>query len=164
MDCFVASAPRNDGETALFHRLHFESGFHDEDSEDIMTREGGCLCGAVRFKAAGEPINVRICHCRNCQKAMGSPFFARALFDQTALTVDGETARYASSERLDRVFCKTCGTRLFAWRRIGTLAGVALAAFDDRNAFTPTDHMWVTEKIDWVKLDDGLAQYPETAP
>ena len=103
-----------------------------------MIREGGCLCGAVRFKAEGEPVNVRICHCRNCQKAMGSPFFARALFDQNALTVEGDTARYASSEALDRVFCKICGTRLFSWRRNGTMAGVALAAFDDRNAFAPT--------------------------
>ena len=125
-----------------------------------MVREGGCLCGAVRFKAVGEPVNVRICHCRNCQKAMGSPFFARALFDQKALTVEGETARYPSSEALDRVFCKTCGTRLFAWRTDGGRAGVALAAFDDRNAFAPTEHSWVTEKMDWVKLDDGLPQYP----
>ena len=61
--------------------------------------------------------------------------------------VEGETARYASSENIDRVFCKRCGTRLFAWRRNGTLAGVALAAFDDRNAFAPTEHIWVTEKL-----------------
>lgn len=91
---------------------------------------------------------------------MGSPFFARALFDQRALTVEGETARYPSSEALDRVFCTTCGTRLFAWRGNGTVAGVALAAFDDRNAFAPTEHIWVSEKIGWVRLDDGLPQYP----
>src|ERR1700732_680688 len=106
-----------------------------------MIREGGCLCGAVRFKCEGEPINVRICHCRKCQKAMGSPFFARALFAQSALTVEGDTASYASSA-----------------------AVAALAAFDDRHAFAPTEHIWVTEKMNWVKLDDGLTQYPETVP
>jgi hypothetical protein len=129
-----------------------------------MIRQGGCLCGAVRFKARGEPINVRVCHCRNCQKAMGSPFFARALFAQDALTVEGDSARYASSDAIERVFCKTCGTRLFSWRTNGTAAGVALAVFDDRNAFTPTEHIWVNEKMDWVKLEDGLPQYPQTAP
>jgi hypothetical protein len=129
-----------------------------------MIREGGCLCGAVRFKCEGEPINVRICHCRKCQKAMGSPFFARALFNQSALTVEGETASFASSEAIDRVFCKKCGTRLFAWRTKAHTAGIALAVFDDRHAFAPTEHIWVTEKMNWVKLDDGLPQYPETFP
>jgi hypothetical protein len=129
-----------------------------------MIREGGCLCGAVRFRASGEPINVRICHCRNCQKAMGSPFFARALFDQKALAIEGDTACFPSSEVLDRVFCTTCGTRLFSWRRNGTVAGVALAVFDDRNAFSPTEHIWVSEKMRWVTLDDRLPQYPEAVP
>ena len=73
----------------------------------------------------------------------------------------GDTGRYPSSDHLDRVFCKACGTRLFSWRRNGTAAGVALAAFDDRNAFVPTEHIWVSEKIAWVRLDDGLPQYPE---
>ena len=129
-----------------------------------MIREGGCLCGAVRFKCEGEPVNVRVCHCRNCQKAMGSPFFARALFAQSAITVEGETARYPSSRALDRVFCRNCGARLFSWRRDGTTAGIALAAFDDRDAFAPAEHIWVSEKMAWVRLDDDLPQYPEGPP
>jgi hypothetical protein len=129
-----------------------------------MTHEGGCLCGAVRYKAEGEPLNVRICHCRTCQKAMGSPYYARALFPQDALTVEGETARYPTSEHLDRVFCPRCGTRLFSWRRNGSAAGVSLATFDDRNAFAPTEHIWVSAKMDWVCLNDGLRQYPEGVP
>jgi hypothetical protein len=129
-----------------------------------MTREGGCLCGAVRFRCAGEPLNVRICHCRNCQKAMGSPFYARALFQQTALTVEGETSGYPSSPRLERVFCRRCGTRLFSRRTDGTVVGVALAVFDDRNAFAPTEHIWLSEKMDWVRIDDGLKQYQQSVP
>ena len=129
-----------------------------------MTREGGCLCGAVRFKVEGEPLNVRVCHCRNCQKAMGSPFFARALFPQSALKIEGETTHYPSSATLERVFCKRCGTRLFARRTNGTAAGVALAVFDDRNAFAPTEHIWVSEKMDWVQIDDRLKQYQESVP
>ena len=122
------------------------------------------MCGAVRFRCEGEPVNVRICHCRNCQMAMGSPFYARALFAQGKLTVEGDTARYASSEALDRVFCKACGTRLFAWRKNPAVAGVSLATFDDRNAFAPTEHIWVSEKIGWMKFDDGLPQYQESVP
>jgi hypothetical protein len=60
---------------------------------------------------------------------------------------------------LERVFFWTCGTRLFAWRKSPRVAGVALPAFDGRNAFAPTEHIWVAEKMDWVKIDDGLQQY-----
>ncbi|MBR0751759.1 GFA family protein [Bradyrhizobium jicamae] len=127
-----------------------------------MIREGGCLCGAVRFKAEGEPLNVRICHCRTCQKAMGSPFYARAMFEPRAVTVEGETGRFLSSPAIAREFCTACGTRLFTRRTNGTAMGIALACFDDRNAFPPTEHIWVSEKIAWVCIDDGLTQYPGT--
>jgi hypothetical protein len=45
-----------------------------------------------------------------------------------------------------------------------TAAGVVLAVFDDRSAFAPTGHIRVREKINWVKLEEGLPQYPETVP
>ena len=126
-----------------------------------MTRDGGCLCGAVRFTAEGEPVNVRICHCRACQKAMGSPFYARALYDPKAVTISGDVASYASSETLNRVFCPKCGTTLFSRRTNGTAIGLALAAFDDRNAFAPTEQIWVSEKMTWVDVLKGLPQYPK---
>jgi hypothetical protein len=62
------------------------------------------------------------------------------------------------------VFCKACGTTLFSWRRNGTAAGVALAAFDDRNAFAPTEQIWVSEKMDWVGVDEGVTQYTQGVP
>ncbi|WP_257165449.1 GFA family protein [Bradyrhizobium sp. SRS-191] len=126
-----------------------------------MIHHGGCFCGAVRFECRGGPINVRICHCRNCQKATGSPFFARALFSHDALTIHGETARHPSSDALDRMFCPRCGTRLFSWRHTRPVVGVALACFDDPNVFSPTEHIWTSAKIGWVEINDALPQFPE---
>jgi hypothetical protein len=129
-----------------------------------MVHEGGCLCGAVRFKVEGEPLNVRACHCRICQRVMGSPFFARAQFNQQAISVEGPTASWPSSANGVRVFCPKCGTRFMSRRLDGTVAGMALATFDDRNAFAPTEHIWVSEKLDWISIEDGVKQYPQGVP
>jgi len=129
-----------------------------------MRHEGGCLCGAVRFSAEGEPLNVRVCHCRSCQKALAAPFFARALFDQRAVRLQGPVDRYPSSPALERLFCERCGTRIGSWRVNGTVAGLALALFDDPAAFAPTEHIWVSAKLPWLMLDDGLPQHAEGPP
>lgn len=126
--------------------------------------EGGCLCGTVRFKVSREPINVRICHCRLCQKSMAAPFYARALFETDAVKLEGPTGLFPSSDRLNRVFCKSCGTRIGTSRSDGSAIGLAIALFDDRNAFAPADHIWTSEKIAWLAIEDGLPQHSEGPP
>ena len=32
-----------------------------------MVIEGGCYCGALRYRAEGEPVFAGQCHCRECQ-------------------------------------------------------------------------------------------------
>lgn len=119
------------------------------------------MCGAVRFKVSRPPLNVRVCHCRLCQRATGAPFYARALFETKAITIDGPVGRHASSDRLDRAFCEACGSTIGSFRKDGTAAGLAVALFDDRNAFVPTDHIWTREKLGWVTIPYEMPQFAE---
>lgn len=130
----------------------------------LETFAGGCRCGAVRYEAAGTPLNVRLCHCRNCQKISGSAFFARAMFPKDAVTIAGPVSVFQSSGDLERLFCTICGSTLGARRESRQVMSVTLGTLDDPDALPPTDHIFITRRVAWLKLDDGLPQYPEYAP
>ncbi|WP_424136132.1 GFA family protein [Roseomonas chloroacetimidivorans] len=125
---------------------------------------GGCLCGASRYTARGEPINIRICHCRLCQKATGAAFNARVLMPREAVEATGPIGRVASSAELKRGFCTQCGTTLFSERASAGVVGLTFGSLDDPDAFQPTDHIWTSSKQSWLRLDDGLPQHPEGPP
>jgi len=125
---------------------------------------GGCLCGEVRYAAQGDPINERVCHCRLCQRAIGAAFNARALYAVEAVTVSGPVGMAHSSEGLKRGFCTRCGTTIFSKREALGIMGLTSGSMDDPSGFAPIDHIWVSSKQPWLKLDDGLPQHAEGPP
>ncbi len=134
------------------------------DPRPQKQRHGGCLCGAVRYVAVGTPINVRVCHCRTCQQATGQAFFARALFLGEAVQITGETGSIRTSEALVRRFCLKCGTPLLVEREGDPpLIAVALGSLDEPAGLPPAEHVFVSRKLDWLALDDGLPQHQEGA-
>ena len=52
--------------------------------------EGGCLCGAIRYQIAGEPVSRSLCHCRSCRHAAGSGPVAWVTFREDDVTLRGE--------------------------------------------------------------------------
>ncbi|WP_243450953.1 GFA family protein [Sphingosinicella sp. CPCC 101087] len=125
---------------------------------------GGCLCGACRYRAAAEPINIRACHCRLCQKATGAPFYARVLVTTDSVEIQGPVGWHASSPGIRRGFCTRCGTSLFSERASAGVIGLTHGGLDDPDAFPPAEHIWVSSKQAWVVPGDGLPQYSEGAP
>ncbi len=116
----------------------------------------------MRYEATGTPINVYVCHCRICQKALGATFNVRAQFPREAVTVEGRVSTYESSPDLERGFCPTCGTTLFGARKSAATIGLNLGSLDDPEACpAPTLQVWTSSKQDWVHLE-GLPGVPES--
>jgi hypothetical protein len=125
---------------------------------------GGCLCKAVRYETQGAPINHRVCHCHECQKAIGATFNARILMRIQDVSITGPVSTFFSSETLERGFCPHCGSSIFSRRSSAGVIGLTAGSLDDASLFTPDMHFWVSSKQPWVEISDDLPKYPEMPP
>ncbi|WP_119420790.1 GFA family protein [Desertibaculum subflavum] len=128
--------------------------------------EGGCQCGAVRYRIAGEPILSAICHCSMCRRAHAAPAVGWVMFQEGQVTfTKAEPARYASSVEAQRGFCPTCGTQIsFTASFIPGLIDITTGSLDTPEAVPPTLHYWDTRRLPWMRIGDDLPRYPEFPP
>ncbi|WP_048647802.1 GFA family protein [Nitratireductor soli] len=116
---------------------------------------GGCQCGAVRFAATrlGRPS---ICHCRMCQKQFGSFFgaFVTAYADDLRWT-RGAPSYFRSSNKVERGFCRDCGTPLTYRYPYGI--ELAIGAFDRPEDLEPQVQVNHAERLPWI---DRLFEKP----
>jgi hypothetical protein len=131
-----------------------------------MTREGSCLCGAVRYAVEAEPSETVHCHCRMCQRASGSGFVTWATFERDAVRYTaGTPAIYRSSAGAVREFCGRCGTPLVFRADDHPTVDITLASLDDPEAFRPVANTWVTSRQAWMHgFDHDLPDHPEEWP
>ncbi len=132
-----------------------------------MTITGGCHCGAIRYRAEGEPLHHGLCHCTDCRRSAGAPMVGWAMYSRDAVTVTkGEAKIYKSSENGRRHFCAACGTGLFYVNEV-VLPGmidVQSATFDDSNIVPPQGHIQVAERISWMERAHELPTFDRYPP
>lgn len=106
---------------------------------------GGCLCGAVRFRADVAKHEMGACHCGMCRRWSGGVFLA---VDCEKVEIEDETTLgiYRSSDHAERVFCRTCGSSLLWRMRDGSFTVAALQAFDDPSQFSFANEIFIDEK------------------
>jgi GNAT superfamily N-acetyltransferase len=123
---------------------------------------GGCLCGAVRYRAVAAPRRVTHCHCGLCRRAGGAPFVTWATFAAADLAVtQGVPAERRSSPRAVRSFCAACGTALtFREDACPDLVDVTVGSLDRPELVTPLDHIHTASKLPWLRLNDRLPRHP----
>ncbi len=128
---------------------------------DTGVHEGGCLCGAVRYRCTGAPLWVAHCHCESCRRATGGAVVTWAGFARDRVTFTaGWPQRFASSPGVTRSFCSHCGTPLtYEAERCADEVHFAIGTFDRPEALPPTSHVFDAERISWLHLADDLPRY-----
>ena len=135
------------------------------------THEGGCLCGAVRFSVRGYPLIGLICHCRFCQKRLGTAFAAIAWFEEGNVEFSrGMLSEYEhrsdeSGRWLKIAFCPTCGTTVSerVEMRPG-LRAISAGTFDDPDWFKIERHIWARSKRPWIAIPANVPVFPKAFP
>jgi len=120
--------------------------------------EGGCLCGALRYRIAG-PLEPSIhCHCRLCQRSTGAAVVTWVSFPAARFAMTrGTPAEYASSSHGRRLFCATCGTQIaFRSRLRPDDIDVTVASLDHPEQHPPGSHIWTESRLPWLRLDEDL--------
>jgi hypothetical protein len=128
--------------------------------------EGGCQCGAMRYRITGEPVLAAVCHCSMCRRAHAAPAVAWAMFQEAQVTfAKAKPTTYASSPEARRGFCPTCGTQIcFTASFIPGLIDITIGSLDKPEAVPPTLHYWDSRRLPWMKIGDDLPRHPEFPP
>ncbi|HKE93207.1 MAG TPA: GFA family protein [Povalibacter sp.] len=134
----------------------------------MTERTGRCLCGAVNFKLANDPLAARICWCRDCQH-LSANGTANLLVAADALTVSGVLSEYvktaASGNQVTLQFCQTCGTHLFAKSAARPqFRVVRVGNLDEPSSIQPTMNIWAESAPDWACFDPALERVERQPP
>lgn len=137
------------------------------DKPDGML-QGGCTCGAVRYRLVGDPMFVHCCHCRWCQRETGSAFALNALIESDRVVLDrGDLDTVDTPSHSGRgqkiVRCSVC--RVALWSHYAgagdAVAFVRVGALDEPDRLPPDIHIYTASKQPWVILPPDVPAVEE---
>jgi hypothetical protein len=126
--------------------------------------EGGCSCGAVRYRLNSEPLFVHCCHCLNCQRQTGSAFVINVLIEAERVELlSGEPEAVdvprddGSAQRIYR--CPSCRVALFSEYTYPSIWFVRAGTLDEPRGIEPDVHIFTKSKVGWVTLPESVPAF-----
>jgi hypothetical protein len=124
--------------------------------------EGGCACGAVRYRLTSDPLFIHCCHCLNCQRQTGSAFVINLLIEAERLELLASNPQPVEVPRDDgskqRILrCPDCQVAVYSEYGRPEVRFVRGGTLDEPSGVTPDVHIYTRSKVNWVTL-------PESAP
>ncbi len=126
--------------------------------------EGGCACGATRYRLSSEPLFIHCCHCLNCQRQTGSAFVINLLIEADRVEILAALPQPVDAPRDDgsvqRIFrCPRCQVAVFSEYGRPEVWFVRGGTLDDPTQITPDVHIYTRSKVGWVTLHEDTPAF-----
>ena len=126
--------------------------------------EGGCACGAVRYRLTSDPLFTHCCHCLNCQRQTGSAFVINLLIEADRVEVLSGAPQPVEAPRDDGskqlIFrCPTCQVAVFSQYTRPEVRFVRGGKLDQTSSVVPDVHIFTRSKLPWIALPDSAPAF-----
>jgi hypothetical protein len=126
--------------------------------------DGGCSCGAVRYRLGSAPLFVHCCHCLNCQRQTGSAFAINVLIEADRVELLADDPEPVDVPRDDGsmqpIFrCPACRVAVFSAYTRPEISFVRAGTLDDPSAVSPDVHIFTRSKLPWVTLPESVRAF-----
>ena len=125
--------------------------------------KAACQCGQLTYTLHKPPKVVLACHCTECQKLSTSPFSVTAMVAADAIEFSGELKEWSRSSDSGNTnsakFCPGCGNRIYHYNPDDPSTiklKLKPVKLEDDHLFEPTVHVWLSEKLSWVKIPEHV--------
>jgi hypothetical protein len=131
-------------------------------TEKEDTYDGGCACGAVRYRMETKPMFVHCCHCHWCQRETGASFALNAMIEADRVTLlkgkpEMVLTPSASGNGQHIARCPDC--RIALWSNYAGAGEkvhfVRVGTLDEADRLPPDIHIFASSKQPWVVIPDG---------
>lgn len=133
----------------------------------MFLKTGGCQCGAVRYELTAPPLQVYVCHCRECRKQSASAFGISVIMrSEDVKLVSGNPRRWSrptdSGATLHCFFCPDCGSRVFHGDRlVEDSISVKGGSIDDPPDISQAHHIWTCRKLPGIVIPEQAQQFDQ---
>lgn len=139
-----------------------------EPEESRYPVEGGCTCGAVRYRMLTRPLFVNCCHCRWCQRESGAAFAINAMIESERVElISGipETIDTPSNSGQGQKIVRCPQCRIALWSHYAgageKVKFVRVGTLDDPDLLSPDIRIFTASKQPWVVIPPGMPAVEE---
>ncbi len=126
--------------------------------------EGGCACGAIRYRLESDPLIIHCCHCLNCQRQTGSAFVINLMIEASHVKMVAGAPQPVDVPRGDgssqRIFrCPTCQVAVFSEYGRTELLYVRAGTLDRPSGVIPDVHIFTKSKAGWITIPESTPAF-----